>query len=461
MKTIEELYNEWQELQPLSPENQKRLDQKFMLEFNYNSNHLEGNTLTYGQTKLLLMFGETSGDARLRDYEEMKAHNVGLELVKREALDKERPLTESFIRELNRTILVEDFYKIQKSELGISRHKIHVGVYKTHPNSVITATGEIFDYASPEETPALMTDLIKWYNAEQAKAKLTSIQLAALLHYRFIRIHPFEDGNGRIARLLVNYVLARHSYPMIIVQSKDKDNYLNTLHKCDVEVGLVPSKGANAMLEHIGPFVAYIKKLAEYALTIAIRAGKGESIEEDDDFAKRITILERDAKQKNHLELQIIKAKSDKVRDVINLFYIPLRKKIVVSLKSASQTFYEQERDETYFSKNKEKEDALKINKTEEWIKDPIDSQKISLLSEIKSVFYTYFLRYPKKEYKMLPTILNLDFKIIFEEEYYLISCLNNKEFKYGTYPSEVEIEQIVSMYKAKILEKIEKAIHG
>jgi len=81
MNRIDDLMKEWKELQPISSENQKRLDQKFMLEFNYNSNHMEGNTLTYGQTKLLLMFGETSGDAKLRDYEEMKAHNVGLELV--------------------------------------------------------------------------------------------------------------------------------------------------------------------------------------------------------------------------------------------------------------------------------------------------------------------------------------------------------------------------------------------
>src|SRR5665811_2286210 len=102
MKTIDALYNEWQALQPMKPENQKKLDQKFMLDFNFNSNHLEGNTLTYGQTKLLLIFGDTTGDAKLRDYEEMKAHNVGLELVKREALDKDRPLTESFIRDLNR-----------------------------------------------------------------------------------------------------------------------------------------------------------------------------------------------------------------------------------------------------------------------------------------------------------------------------------------------------------------------
>jgi len=90
MSRIQQLHKEWQSLQPLKQEDQNRLNRKFMLEFNYNSNHIEGNTLTYGQTKLLLMFGETMGSANLRDYEEMKAHNAGLELVRVEAADKER-----------------------------------------------------------------------------------------------------------------------------------------------------------------------------------------------------------------------------------------------------------------------------------------------------------------------------------------------------------------------------------
>lgn len=59
------------------------------------------------------------------------------------------------------------------------------------------------------ETAALMADLVEWYNEEEAKGKLSPVELAALFHYRYIRIHPFEDGNGRIARLIVNYILAR------------------------------------------------------------------------------------------------------------------------------------------------------------------------------------------------------------------------------------------------------------
>ncbi|MDR3220299.1 MAG: Fic family protein [Dysgonamonadaceae bacterium] len=265
MNTIEQLYKEWLSLQPLNPEDQKRLDKKFMLEFNYNSNHLEGNTLTYGQTKLLFMFGETTGNARLRDYEEMKAHNVGLELMKMAAKDMERPLTENFIRELNKTILVENFWKATKTPDGTpTRYKINVGAYKTRPNSVITVSGDLFDYASPEETPALMTDLVRWYNSMETRliassqSPLTLIELAALFHYRYIRIHPFEDGNGRIARLLVNYVLLRNGFPMVVIKTDDKTNYLKMLHLCDIETGVLPFEGARADIKQITPFVEYL-----------------------------------------------------------------------------------------------------------------------------------------------------------------------------------------------------------
>ena len=122
------------------------------------------------------MFGETSGNASLKDYEEMKAHNVGLEMIKQEAQDKERPLTESFIRELNRTILVQDYWKNAKTPDGQDiRMQIKVGEYKSRPNSVLTATGEVFSYASPEETPAFMTSLVDWYNLEADKEILTPV----------------------------------------------------------------------------------------------------------------------------------------------------------------------------------------------------------------------------------------------------------------------------------------------
>ncbi|MDE6038941.1 MAG: Fic family protein, partial [Paramuribaculum sp.] len=121
-------------------------------------------------------------------------------------------------------------------------------------------TGERFEYASPEETPALMADLIQWYNDAVEEGALTPIQLAALFHYRYIRIHPFEDGNGRIARLMVNFILSRHKWPMMVIRSKNKKSYLSALALADASVGPIPADGSHASLQSIAPFVDYMEK---------------------------------------------------------------------------------------------------------------------------------------------------------------------------------------------------------
>ena len=138
---------------------------------------------------------------------------------------------------------------------------IHAGQYKTPPNSVITRYGDRFEYASPEETPGMMGDLVDWYNTVEQEGRLSPVELAALFHYRYIRIHPFEDGNGRIARLMVNYILTRHGYPMIVVRSRRKNEYLEALHQTDLEVGPVPADGANAGIRDIRPFLKYFNDL--------------------------------------------------------------------------------------------------------------------------------------------------------------------------------------------------------
>jgi len=290
IKRIQKLLEFWKASQPLNERLQRNIDQSFMIDFNYNSNHMEGNTLTYGQTKMLLLFGKVEGKGLMRDFEEMKAHNVGLEMMKREALDKKRPLSEIFIRELNRIILAGDFYKL--SQDGEYRYKIHTGVYKTRPNSVITRSGETFDYASPEETPSMMGDLVKWYNACEKKKNLHVIELATLFHYRYIRIHPFEDGNGRIARLLVNYILLRHGYPMIVIPTADRKSYLEMLSECDRITGVASYDGANAKIEQITVFADYIANYVERKLDFAeqIITGKIRKIEETSKKQQNVSV---------------------------------------------------------------------------------------------------------------------------------------------------------------------------
>ncbi|MCF0194817.1 MAG: Fic family protein [Bacteroidaceae bacterium] len=262
MKSIEEVMDAWNAMQPLSERDREMLSRRFTIDFNYNSNHIEGNTLTYGQTEILLLFGKIVGEAEVRDIHEMTASNVGLKMMREEASLKQTPMTQHFIRTLHKTLLREDYTVYRNLPGGVqTSYVIHAGQYKTRPNSVITRYGDRFEYASPEETPALMSDLVDWYNEAEREAVLSPVELAALFHYRYIRIHPFEDGNGRIARLMVNYILTRHDYPMIVVRSRRKKEYLEALHLADLAVGSAPSLGAHASKRDIQPFLAYFTRL--------------------------------------------------------------------------------------------------------------------------------------------------------------------------------------------------------
>ena len=262
MKSVEDVMNKWNALQPLSDRDRDMLSRRFTIDFNYNSNHIEGNTLTYGQTEILLLFGKIVGEADVRDVHEMTASNVGLKMMKVEALLKATPLTQHFIRTLHKTLLREDYTVYRTLPGGVhTSYVIHAGQYKTRPNSVITRYGDRFEYATPEETPALMSDLVDWYNDAEKSGKFTPIELAAIFHYRYTRIHPFEDGNGRIARLMVNYILTRHDYPMIVVRSRKKKEYLEALHRTDLTVGAAPSLGAHASKRDIQQFLTYFRNL--------------------------------------------------------------------------------------------------------------------------------------------------------------------------------------------------------
>ena len=278
MKKIDQLYNTWKILQPLDSRKQYLLSQRSAVDYNFNSNHMEGNTLTYGQTELLLLFGKVSGEGDLKDFNDMKASQVSLKMMEEQAHLESMPLTQNFIRTLHHTLLREDYVVYRTLPGGQqTSYTVHAGRYKTRPNSVITRYGDRFDYASPEETPALMTDLVDWYNEEEARGKLTPVQLAALFHYRYIRIHPFEDGNGRIARLMVNYILVRHHWPMVVIRNRNKSQYIEALHHADVVVGPTPSDGAHATFQQIGPFARYFQKLVTTELEYDIEFVKEQS----------------------------------------------------------------------------------------------------------------------------------------------------------------------------------------
>lgn len=277
---IQSLRNELSSLSPIKPESAEKLWRKFRLEWNYNSNHIEGNTLTYGETELLLIFDKTTGNHELREFEEMKAHDAAIFLIKEWASDENRNLTEADIRSLNKLILVKPFWKDAITPNGEkTRRLIKVGEYKEFPNSVRLKNGELFHYASPTETPKMMEDLMSWYKSRD-QANMDPVLLSSEFHHRFVRIHPFDDGNGRIARLLVNFILMKNQLPPIIIKSQQKDEYLTALQHADV---------GNLLF-----FQNYIGSQLVWSLELSIKAAKGEDISEDDDIDKEIELFKRE-----------------------------------------------------------------------------------------------------------------------------------------------------------------------
>jgi Fic family protein len=277
-ETIDALKAEWDALQPLSPENERRLWQKLRLEWNYHSNHIEGNTLTYGETELLLLHDQTHGNHTLREYEEMKAHDVGIAHLLTLANDKSRLIGESDIRDLNKLILKEPFWKpAQTADGKPSRKQIIPGDYKTSPNNVITATGELFEFAPPTEVPARMQGLVKWLDASLNEGALHPVAIAARLHHDFVLIHPFDDGNGRVARMLVNYVLMRQGHPPLVVPTERKKDYLVALRLADAG--------------DISELIDFISSCLLRSLELGIKAAKGESIEEPGDVEKEVALF--------------------------------------------------------------------------------------------------------------------------------------------------------------------------
>ncbi len=277
IEKIIQLKKELDALRPLKKEDEKRIMQKFRLDWNYHSNHIEGNTLTYGETKALLLFGITAQGKPLKDHLEITGHNEAIQWIM-EVVKEKRPLTENFIRQLHELILKEPYEIDAITPDGQpTKKKVEVGKYKTTPNHVKTVTGEIFYFASPEETPALMHDLMQWYREKAADKQVNPILLAAEFHYKFIRIHPFDDGNGRTVRILMNFILMQFGYPPVIIKTEDKKNYLAALRQADAGT--------------LEPFIQYIADNLNHSLELMIKAASGESIEEPDDIDKEISLL--------------------------------------------------------------------------------------------------------------------------------------------------------------------------
>ncbi|MEM6720759.1 MAG: Fic family protein [Bacteroidota bacterium] len=392
LKKALELKKELDSLRPIDAEMEAIIMQKFRLDWNYHSNHLEGNTLTYGETKALLLFNITAQGKPLKDHIEVTGHNEAINWVI-DVVKGEYPLTENFIRQIHSLLLKEPYEVDAETPDGKpTKKKVHVGEYKKTSNHVKTVTGEIFRFATSEETPAKMTDLLSWYNNKIAEETVNPILLAAEFHYKFIRIHPFDDGNGRTARIIMNFVLMKYGFPPTIIKTEDKENYFAALRLADTG--------------NIEAFIQYIAQNLIHSLELMIAGAKGETIEEDDDIEKEVALLEQRFK---HINNAVTLKSQEEVMKIYDNFIKEFSKKIEERQSNLFKKFYSKfdfrssfiKDDRKFFRHIKTNELSTNINTIDKYLIyvyfHILNSKVISNTFEFEVIF-----EFGKEEYKVL-----------------------------------------------------------
>jgi Fic family protein len=221
---IELLRQQIEDRGPLPDEVLRKVNYKFRLEWNYNSNSMEGNTLTRQETRSVMVGIITVDGKPFKDVLEMKGHDdVIASIIK---MGKgELNLSEKRIKEIHKGIMHEE--DPEKAKL--------IGQWKAAPNYLFNYKNERFDFVAPADVPERMHQLINRLNTQKEKIQkgdkdaMNPVEVALRFHLDFITIHPFYDGNGRTVRILTNLILIAYGYPPLYIKLDEKEKYYQYL----------------------------------------------------------------------------------------------------------------------------------------------------------------------------------------------------------------------------------------
>lgn len=212
---IEEKKKRLDALRPLSKSVLKKLHENMVIEWTYNSNAIEGNTLTLRETALVLREGITINGKSLREHFEVKNHEKAIGLLEGVVKKKSR-ISEKIILDLHAMVLD-----------GIEEE--FVGRYRT---GQVRIMGASFIPPNAMKVPDMMSKLVRTIKSNPEKLHL--LELVARSHHRFVWIHPFIDGNGRTGRLLMNLMLMRKGYPPAVILKNDRKKYYSALDRANM-----------------------------------------------------------------------------------------------------------------------------------------------------------------------------------------------------------------------------------
>jgi len=440
LERINVLQKEINQLRPINTDTEKKIWQKFRLDWNFHSNNLEGNSLTFGETKSFLLHGITAEGKPLKDHLDIKGHNEAILLLD-DIVKQKRPLTETFIREMHQTILHEPYENPAITSDGKRASKrVELGRYKKMPNHVKTVTGEIFYFASVEETPAKMNDLMDWYEKANHEKELHPLIIASEFHYRFVRIHPFDDGNGRMARILMNLILMRYEFPPVIIKTTDKVNYFKNLQLAD---------GGN-----MNAFYLYIGEQLISSEELFLKGARGEEIQDADDVDKEISLLKARLQNETH---KIIYAQ-DSIVSIVQDSILPLLNLLFSKIDQFDELFNSKN---LFVRINRENIVTARNSKTEEFIKQvtALISGNANVVEYLFSINWKDFIKTENKLFsvwlKFHITFNQSDFIIIIDEG----KKEQNQSFKvfYHKKNDEKKFQQIASALAKVVLAEISK----
>lgn len=202
---------------PLSVEQVTHLNDVFDTEYTYESNRIEGNTLTLIETDLIINKGLTVAGKKMQEHLEAVNHKNAIEYI-RDIVDDNQDLTEATLRKIHSIVLAGIDFK-------------NAGCWRTDRVRIL---GSRHVCPNPIKIPQLMGEFFAYYEAN--KNTLHPVVLSANMHEKLVSIHPFIDGNGRTARLIMNLILLKHGYPITIISSENKarDEYYRTLETAQI-----------------------------------------------------------------------------------------------------------------------------------------------------------------------------------------------------------------------------------
>ncbi|MBS3067012.1 Fic family protein [Candidatus Pacearchaeota archaeon] len=211
IEKLKQLYNE--KINSLSKEEFEKFEETFFTELTYNSNAIEGSSLSLEDTNLILNEGLVPKGKTLREINEAKNHKLAINFINNYKGD----LDELFILKLHAAILKD----ISERFAGKYR-ETSVRIFKSDTN-----------FPDASKVPQLVKNLVYWYKIN--KNKMHPFEMAILFSTKFVSIHPFIDGNGRTSRLIMNFLLKKKSYPWINIYIKQRTDYLKAVRQANDE----------------------------------------------------------------------------------------------------------------------------------------------------------------------------------------------------------------------------------